>query len=470
MQTTQNTAPIAPSERIHQLDVLRGVAVFGILVVNVEQMFLPGFYATDPVAAIPGAWGGLVAWFLTDALFENKFLTLFSLLFGAGFALQFDRASARGDGFGRRYVRRLLALVVFGVVHAVFFYSADVLVIYALTALFLLPWRRAKARKAMVVACCLLALTIAWGTFVSGPDSPDTSKQQRLAVEKVAGIRQTGQIDLPEREFGLPRTIEIQTDAGWSLTDEGRVHVPASSYELPMPSDLAILVLDGNEEMDQAQVEYSVFSEGPLGAARFARVSFFATLIILYLPVYVFWRTLALFLIGLAAVRAGLLEAPRTEFWQRLRRIGLGLGLPMTLIASALRFAHHDSQSDWLYVGHALHDGSSLLLASGIAASVWLWAAGGLRTGALRRLAAVGRTALTNYIGQSVVMSLVATSYGLGLYGDLSRVQLFALAVVCFALQTVVSSWWLDRFRMGPLEWIWRCFTYWRIVPLRARS
>lgn len=77
-----------------------------------------------------------------------------------------------------------------------------------------------------------------------------------------------------------------------------------------------------------------------------------------------------------------------------------------------------------------------------------------------------GRTALTNYLGQSVVMSLLATSYGFGWFGDISRAALLGLAIVCFALQLVVSTWWLSHFRMGPLEWIWRCFTYWSWTPL----
>ena len=116
--------------------------------------------------------------------------------------------------------------------------------------------------------------------------------------------------------------------------------------------------------------------------------------------------------------------------------------------------------------GDALHDLSSLLLAAGIAAAVFRWSACRPEGPAPRALAAVGRTALTNYIGQSAAMSLIATSYGLGLYGDLTRVQLLSLACAFFVLQAAVSSAWLRRFRMGPLEWLWRCFTYWRPMPL----
>lgn len=119
------------------------------------------------------------------------------------------------------------------------------------------------------------------------------------------------------------------------------------------------------------------------------------------------------------------------------------------------------------FAGNLLQDASSILIAGGLAGLVFWWCRTG-STGRLRHsLECVGRTALSNYIGQSVVTSLIATSYGLGLFGDLTRPQILALAVVCFAGQLVVSSLWLRHFRMGPLEWIWRCLTYWRWIPIR---
>jgi len=195
--------PVELKSRIEALDVLRGLAIFGILVVNVEQMFLPLVIANDPVAMIPGERGTLAAWAFTDALFENKFLTLFSLLFGIGFCLQFLRAhDARS--FRRLYLRRALILILFGLLHATFFYKADVLVIYALTALVLMPLRRLSARALAWSGGVLLVLTVAWGAVISGPDDPELMVRKRQVAADVADIRANGTITLPRHAVTEP--------------------------------------------------------------------------------------------------------------------------------------------------------------------------------------------------------------------------------------------------------------------------
>lgn len=400
--------------RIQALDVLRGLAVFGILVVNVEQMFLPMAYANDPVAVIPGERWAMLTWFLTDAFFEGKFITLFSLLFGAGFALQWGRAAEGGRGFVARYLRRLGLLAVFGLVHAAFFYAADVLVLYGLIALFLLLFRHAKPRTLALTGGVLVALMVPWGMVLSGPEKPGHAAWQRQLVAQVAEIREQGARSLPEAE------------------------------------------------PEEALVEVVAYSQGPVGDAIALRLAFLARLLGLYTPVYLGWRTLGLFLIGAALAKAGRLDEGGTAFWRRAVWIGLGVGLPLTLAASTLTLLAHESQGQQVYVGHGLHELSSLLLAAGIAGVVFLACAEGRLGRAQRWLAAVGRTALTNYVGQSVVMSLLATSYGLGLFGGLTRLELLGLALGCFVGQVMLSVLWLRFFAMGPLEWLWRCFTWWR--------
>ena len=438
-------------DRIDALDVLRGVAVFGILVVNVEQMFLPLFYANDPVAAVPGAWGTKLAWFVTDAFFESKFLTVFCLLFGAGFALQLRRSHEAG--FRRRFLRRVAMLGGFGLLHAAFFYSADVLLIYALTALVLLAFRRATVPRMVKVAVALLVVTVAWGTLIMGPDSADTPGRQLAAVEAVAAVRASGQIEL--------------ADGGEPGGEDGSPIPTARTHRVPLPPDLARLLLTSDSEQQQAVAQYTVFSDGPVGEAVGERLRHLRFLILLLLPLYAGWRTLGLFLLGAAVAVSGRLGPGNGTFWRRTVTVGIALGLPMTLTASTMTVLLYQDQGQWVRLAHLLHELSSYLLAAALAGSVWFWARRGLRTPALRGLAAVGRTALTNYVGQSVVMSLVATSYGLGLFGDLTRLQLLGLAITCFAMQMLVSSWWLRRYRSGPLEWLWRCFTYWRRLPLR---
>ena len=464
------SAPTDLPQRVHSLDVLRGVAVLGILVVNVEQMFLPMLYANSPVSVLPGERGAMLAWLVTDAFFENKFVTLFSLLFGAGFALQSARASEGGRGFVPRYLRRLLLLAILGLIHATYFYAADVLLLYALVALALVPWRRAGAKTLALTGVILVTLTVAWGMVIRGPDPVGRADRHRAAVAAVAEVRSSGVLTVPAQALPRPEHIDIAKVPDWQVLEDGWIQIPETTYSQPLPLEAATTVLDDGDEHMRALVEYSTFSHGPVEAAISARLLFLASLILLYTPVYLGWRTLGLFLVGASLFAAGRLTDRPSAFWRRARFLGLGLGLPLTVTASAIRAVTFETQSQWVYAGNLLHDVSSLLLAAGFAGAVFLWVSAGRDSTLMRSLAAVGRTALTNYLGQSVLMSLLATSYGLGLFGDLGRMQLLALALVSFLGQMMVSAWWLRHFRSGPLEWVWRCFTYWRFLPLLRPS
>ncbi len=149
------------------------------------------------------------------------------------------------------------------------------------------------------------------------------------------------------------------------------------------------------------------------------------------------------------------------------RIVGLGLGLPLAIVATLIRGLAWRTPGQLTFAGTLFHDVASILIAVGFSFLIFLWCQSGSGEMLRRALSCVGRTALSNYIGQSVMTSLIATSYGLALFGDLSRLQILLLAVICFAGQLVVSSLWLRVFRIGPLEWVWRCLTYWRWLPVR---
>jgi hypothetical protein len=303
-----SSGPVEKRTRIGGLDVLRGLAIFGILVVNILQMFLPMYLANWPVAVVPGETGMWASWFLTDALFESKFITVFSLLFGAGFGLQLLRTGESRRDFRRLYLRRIAILMIFGVIHAVFFYMADVLVIYGLTALLLMLLRNWPARRLFWAGGVLLGLTMLWNGVLGGPHDAEMAERHRAAVEEISKIRSNRVIELENTDFPLPKTIELEDTYLIPSQVEGRATLSQTRFDLPMPADVTILVLDGNNEPEQAKVAYGVFSEGPLRAARFGRLIFFAALIVLYTPFYLVWRTLALFMLGMVLVKSGFLE------------------------------------------------------------------------------------------------------------------------------------------------------------------
>lgn len=425
--------PLGGRRRIEALDVLRGLAIFGIVVVNVGQLFQPFALATEPVGVVPGERGVWPAWLLVDAFFDLKFVTLFSLLFGIGFALQARRADRDPATFRRMFTRRLAALAAFGLAHALLFYFADVLVIYALAGAALLLCHRWPARRLLLAGGILLALTMVVQGITSGGEDPG-----RLAeLESFAAALS----ELPEGTF--------------QLGDETR----------PWPPTPA----EARAALDRGSVSMEVYgyTRGPWWLTVMVRAAAFE-LVMIYTVFYFGWRTLALFLLGAAVVRYGGFEPARTAAWRRVARIGLGLGLPLSLAATAARAAGYAEPATWTRPGAVGHDLSSVLIAFGMIGAVVCWTAAG-EPGRLRRgLAAVGRTALSNYLGQSAVLSLVACWYGLGLFGRLARVEQLALAAAVFAMQSAASALWLRRYRMGPLEWLWRMVTYRRRLPLRA--
>ena len=421
-----------PVTRIAGLDVLRGLAVFGILVVNVEQLFLPMMLANDPVAVHPDKPGSLLAWFITDAFFESKFLTIFSLLFGAGFCLQWTRYQEVGRPFVGLYVRRLLMLFAFGAVHALFFYYADVLVLYGLTGLVLLLFRNRSARAMIRTGAIMLGLMTVWHVLLSGPE-PGGAEQNALVLENMAAIRSEAPVVL------------------------GGTHHP-----MPVANDTLASHLNGDiHSTDEATVQAIVWRDGPVGLAVHARAVLFAKFVTLFTPLFLLWRTLGVFLIAAGLVKLGFLDASSRKRWKRIAVVGFAFGVPMTVVASAIRMSEYEAPGVMTFVGGALHDISALLLAAAISTTVLMVCSYRIRWFG-RLFASVGRLALTNYIGQSVVLSLIATSMGLGAFGSLSRFEMLLLCVPVFALQAVASQLWVRRVGMGPLERVWRWVTYGR--------
>ena len=183
------------------------------------------------------------------------------------------------------------------------------------------------------------------------------------------------------------------------------------------------------------------------------------------------WRVVGLFFVGAAVMKAGLVDRSRRAFHRRTAWTGLLLGGGLQLLVVGLVIVGSrsgESASVWAGLGVALAtEVGSLALAAGYAASVVLAVHAGVLPWLQRALAAVGRTALTNYLLQSVAMNLVFFTIGLGLYDRLSGVAVLTLFSGVFALQIVASVIWLRSFTMGPVEWFWRTRTYGRRIPLR---
>lgn len=411
-------APVPTDERAAVLDVLRGLALFGILVANLHAMSLWGATGALDPRTLPTAALDPAADFLQVALVEGKFYSIFSLLFGIGFAIQLQRAAERGDGTGR-YVRRLLVLLGVGVAHLLFVYTGDILALYALVGLLLVPLRRLSDRAVLLVAAALLLVPVA-----------------RYALYWRGGI-------------GV-------ADPLWALADgyaASQVPERLSRYEVWASGDWRLF-----------------FLERRVGALFRA-----ADLVEQMRPA----KVLSMFLVGLWVGRRRL-YARLDEARPLLRRVafvGLGAGLPANVLMAWLdaRDVMYGGPPD--FAGSALGLVQTLTYAVGVAPLALGYAAlAGLawthpaRRRMLGWLAPAGRMALTNYLLQSLVMIGLFFGAGLGLAGRLGPTILWGIALAVVALQSAASAAWLARFRFGPAEWLWRVLTYGRWQPMRRAT
>lgn len=460
---TDSRRPVEAGARIRGLDALRGVALLGILLANVRQMLLPwdiGNFAVSLGGSDSLAWRD---WQLFYALVDLKFLTLFSLLFGIGFALQGERINARGDGFVGVYLRRVTILAMFGIAHALLLYPAEVLMPYAITGLLLLCAHRLSADNLFRIGLTLLGITTIWGYQLG------SLGRVSIGITVVAIVLLAASVTLLWRRSWLLALIVwaiVLFAAGCALTLKFNAGSGAAGVASEYAQAQQHLMAMSTGDVPSWPEEFRVRREGSFIALVGLHARQYAD-ILFYFGILLLWRTLGLFMIGAGLFRSGALLQASPVVWKRIAFAGLGIGLPLSILATVLHGREIQGVIDWRFP-EFLHAFSALPLAAGIAGAVfvlhrresqrWLWA----------RIEAAGRMALTNYLGQSFVMAAIAEPWGLGWYGRLGGPALTCLAVGVFATLALLSHAWLRRFRMGPLEWLWRCGTYWRWLPNRA--
>lgn len=408
--TSTLLTPVQPGERIEVMDVLRGFALFGILLMNIEGFVGPlmaSTTGTDP--NLQGA-NRAVDW-LIYVLVQGKFMPLFSLLFGMGFALMMDRARQRGQDGAGVYVRRLLALLGIGIVHAVLIWAGDVLVSYALLGfVMLLLFRDTPASRLPIWA-------IACATVMVG-------------LILLLGLMMQFAGSVPEGEAMLDAQAR---QAAATILAERRAY-GSGGY------------VDATLQRVHDTVEM-------LGA----------------LPIFGL-LVLTMFLLGAWLVRAGIMRdtAAHASLFRKLLIVGLLVGLPMMLVSAILHptmdYARFGLGAAW-WMSVAMVAG--ILMSLGYASAIVLAMQRPAWRAWLSWLAPAGRMALTNYLAQSLVCTLLFYGYGLGFFERLPRVWQPLFVVVLFAAQVVLSRWWLSRFRHGPVEWLWRWLTYGRRPEFR---
>lgn len=418
--------PAAPGERIETIDVVRGFALLGILLMNILAFGLPFRAYSDPTT--DGATQGIdLAVFLTvDLLAEGVLRALFSMLFGAGVVMLACGPRAKSASI---YYRRQLLLLAFGLFDSfVLLWSGDILLLYALCGLVLYPLRDWRPKALFITAGVVFAYLAAFYAlmFVVFSFLPE----EAAAIE--ARLAAGEQVSAAERG-----TVE-----GWR---------ELSVIVDPPPAALAI----------EAQSFQGTYPQAFVANSQIVLDLFTAY------PLFLFWDALACMLLGMALYKTGLLRgALGLPFYQRLAVVGLAVGLIVNAFEITMKTKSGFALPWTSGFSVVTNDLGRVAMALGWASVVaivclrgWL---GRIRVG----LAAVGRMALTNYILQSVMGLAIFHSIGLGLWNELPRHQLYLVVLAEWVVAVVFSVYWLRHHRFGPLEWLWRTLTYGRLAPL----
>lgn len=425
-------APISSGERILSVDVIRGLAVLGILLMNIVGFAFHVAAYADPTVA--GGATGINFWVyaLNSVLVDGKMRGIFSLVFGAGVMVLTSRLANRGaaaDAADIHY-RRMYWLMLFGVVHAYLLWWGEILYPYALLGLLLYPMRRLSARGLLITGTVLAVLVTGFG--VAG-------------AFRVVSLRdEAAKADLAAAS-GEPLTEE-QTDAQKAWRDHLKFAKPDAAE-----------VTRVNEAFGGSFV--SALKE------RAKLVAFFH-----FMPYYfpLMWDMLCMMLFGMALVKTGALGAERSyAFYGKMAAIGYAIGIPAHVWMVWRNVSTNFEPIALGFTGIAYTPARIAVCFAHIAVVMMIMKAGRLRW-ITSPLAAVGQMAFTNYILQSIICSTIFYGYGFGLFGKLERYQAYYVVLGCWIVHLVFSPLWLRHYRFGPLEWCWRSLTYWQRQPMRV--
>lgn len=408
------------ADRLASLDVVRGVAVLGILLLNIVSFAMPEAAYSNPRAY--GGWHGadLAAYLINFVLFDGKMRGLFSFLFGASMLLVIDRAEAGERSAARVHFARMAWLLVFGLAHLWLVWRGDILAHYALVGMVAFSLRGMRTERMVALGITLMLVSaVVFATIpamvLSALQPPANAAQAAEQARMLADLN---------GGLGIPPAAEIAREL--AVYRGGYPGILADRFGEYALSPLALLALFGPE-------------------------------------------TLALMLFGMAGLRSGMLRGEWSPArYRRWLLVCWGIALPASIALAA-----------WLVIEQfsllSIALGSLTLTAplrppmiAGWACLILLLARPG---GALTtRLAAAGRMAFTNYLATSLICTTLFYGYGLGWFGWLSRWQLYPVVALLWAAMLVWSPAWLARFRFGPLEWLWRSLARGGLQPIRGAA
>ena len=432
-------SPVPEASRNKLIDALRGMALLGILMMNIPVFALPNYasesFKTDPT--------NIHFWFeeIVSVLFEGKMRALFGMIFGAGVVLFVSKKEQAGRSVTGLFYRRMMWMVLFGLVHAhLVLWLGDILYLYGFCGMIVYLCRNIRPKYLAMVVPLVALLDFSANTLIYQYvrhlriDYVDATRavtagetltgEQQKALEEWRDLEKTF---IPNRDDVIENTRKMKSD-----------YPTVASYVRKLAFEI--------------QTKFLIFS---------------------------LWDSIALMLLGIALYRWGFITGEWSDrSYRKVMLIGYGLGIPLVCYTSHHNFVNNPNMEAAMrrmetepisWIGLIYPFQRILLVMAHVSLFVLVYKSGRAR-GLFARLEAVGQMAFTNYIMHSVICSLFFFGYGLNYYGELQYYQLFFVVGAIWILQLIVSPLWLRFFRFGPLEWLWRCLTYWKIQPIRRQA
>jgi uncharacterized protein len=400
--------PVPVQERVAALDALRGVALLGILPMNIQAFAMIGAAYLNPTAYGDLRGANYWVWFVSHLLAEQKFMAIFSMLFGAGIVLMTSHIEASGGRPVPFHYRRMGWLILFGLLHGYLLWYGDILLTYGLCGLLAFTFHKLAARHLIFIGLAFIAVTtlidiyFAWWMLHWPP----------------------GKIEAFTRDMWLPTPGMVRHElgaycSGWLGEMHQRFH------------DNTVLQVKG-----------------------FIALSF--------------WRVEGLMLIGMALYKLGIFTARRSAmlYWVFIV-VGLLIGIPIISYGTMRDFSTGWRVRQSLFLNYQYNYWASLPVSLAWVGIVMLACRSRSLKGLTKPISAVGRMAFTNYILDTLICTSIFYGFGMGLFGKVSRVGQIEVVLTIWVIQLAVSPIWLRYFRFGPLEWLWRSLTYWKLQPFR---
>ncbi len=423
-------SPITEAERFKHLDVIRGFALLGILLMNIVSM--GGLWRAYDNPLMFGHAGNLNTgiWIFLHIFMEGKMRALFSIMYGATIIFLTSRLEQQSTESADIYFRRTLWLFVFGIAHAYLLFDGDILFTYAICGLFLYPFRKLNPKVLFGIA----ALIIGMNAYVSYQRAAET--RSVISLGKAAMEASSNNQELTEEQ-----AEDLNDYNDWSKYSTPTLRQMEKEARPWRGSALEVLKTRAEEVFDNHSD-----------------------------PIYSFGNTKydvwCMMLVGMALLRLGILTGEKSQsFYLKFLLFGYGVGV---LINSFTAWQIVQSQFDpfTMDLMSTTYDVGRLLVAFGHIALLMLIVKSGLMQWFTGRLALIGQTALSNYIFQSLITSVIFTGYGFELYGRLDYYQLYIVVIAIWCVQLVITPIWLRSFKYGPLEWLLRSLTYWNSQPM----